>query len=198
MTQKLVLFLDDKNLYKGARRAFFKPADYHTRGQFDPVRLGELICSRLPHSVEEKRELHEVRLYTGTPSSTYEPKSYGAHMKQRLAWEAAGATVISRPLRYLKGVPPGEQKGVDVALAVDFVTMAVDGKFDVGVIFSTDTDLKPALEFVVGKGSPRAEVACWWSDTAQSYLSIKGLTVWSHRLVIAHYKSVCDYTDYNV
>jgi len=198
MTQRVVVFLDEKNLYKGARRAFFDRPDHHTRGQFNPVDLGKLICSRLPHGVEEKRELREVRLYTGTPGSTYEPKSYGAHMKQRLAWEAAGATVLSRPLRYLKGVPPGEQKGVDVALAVDFVTMAVDGEFDVGVIFSTDTDLKPALEFVVGKGSPRAEVACWWSDTAQSYLSIKGLMIWSHRLVIADYKSVCDHTDYNI
>lgn len=41
-----------------------------------------------------------------------------------------------------------EEKGIDVALAIDFVAMAVEDKYDVGVIASCDTDLRPALEFV--------------------------------------------------
>jgi hypothetical protein len=52
-----------------------------------------------------------------------------------------------------------EEKGIDVALAIDFVTMAVRGEYDVGVIMSTDTDLKPALEAVAQmRGSPYPEV----------------------------------------
>ena len=195
--QQVVLFIDEKNVYRGARRAFFQPTDHHTYGQFHPVKLGELICSHLPHGMKEKRGLREVRLYTGRPNSSYEPKSYGAHMKQCAAWEAAGVTVVPRPLRYPRREPPGEQKGVDVALAVDFVTMAIDDPYDIGIIFSTDTDIKPALEFVALRGSPRAEVACWWSENTHSYLSISEVNIWSYRLGEEDFKAVCDYTDYN-
>jgi uncharacterized LabA/DUF88 family protein len=41
---------------------------------------------------------------------------------------------------------PAEEKGVDVALGIDFVRLAVRGAHDVGVLMSTDTDLVPALE----------------------------------------------------
>jgi hypothetical protein len=34
-------------------------------------------------------------------------------------------------------------------LAIDYVQMAMFGEFDVGVIMSTDTDLRPALEAVM-------------------------------------------------
>ena len=204
--QRVILFLDEKNIYMEARRAFFEWTDqdrlegvvkpHHTRGQFHPIDLAELICSRLPYGVTEERKLREVRLYTGRPSATYEPKTYGAHMKQCLSWEAAGVTVIHRPLRYLSGHPPA-QKGVDVALALDFVIMAIEGEYDIGIIFSTDTDLRPALEFIASRGCPKGEVACWWSDRSQSYLSISNAKVWSHRLTEQAYKSICDYTDYN-
>jgi len=195
--QRVILFLDEKNVYQDARRAFFQKTDHHTRGQFLPIDLAELICSRTPYGVTEKRELREVRLYTGRPSASYQPKTYGAHMRQCRSWETAGVTVVHRPLRYQSPDGRPEQKGVDVALALDFVIMGIEGKYDIGIIFSTDTDLRPALEFIASRGCPAAEVACWWSDTSQKYLSISEAKVWSHRLPEEAYKSVCDYTDYN-
>lgn len=174
MSERVIVFIDEKNVYKCARSAFFEGNPHFTRGNFHPVQLAKLIVNRLPIGVAERRVLEEVRIYTGTPSSSIEPKSYGANMKQRSSWTKAGAVVISRPLRYLKPVPPGDQKGVDVALAVDFVTLALENRYDVGIIFSVDTDLKPALEYVVGKTDfPRAEVACWWSS--------KGSELFEHR-----------------
>jgi hypothetical protein len=82
-------------------------------------------------------------------------------------------------------------------LAVDFVVMAVGGVYDIGIIFSNDTDLRPALEFVAARDIPIPEVACWWSDKTQSYLSINPGKVWSHRLSHDDYKAVADYTNYN-
>ena len=35
-----------------------------------------------------------------------------------------------------------------MALALDFVAMAMRGEYEVGILMSTDTDLKPALELV--------------------------------------------------
>ena len=64
------------------------------------------------------------------------------------------ATVITRALRYPPGWPaaPAQEKGVDVALAVDFVKLGIEGEYDMGVMMSTDNDLLPALEVVRTNG----------------------------------------------
>ena len=108
--------------------------------------------------------LHDVRTYTGRPDPEKAPKTYAAHMRQCDAWEASGVRVVSRPLRYPRGWPTerAQEKGVDIAMAIDFVTMAIEGHYDVGVIMSTDTDLRPALEFTSARAEIRqAAVAAW-------------------------------------
>jgi hypothetical protein len=53
---------------------------------------------------------------------------------------------------------------VDVHLAVDFLAMAMRGDFEVGIIFSHDTDLKPALEVASAPDFGRSiicEIAAW-------------------------------------
>lgn len=44
------------------------------------------------------------------------------------------------------------EKGIDVKIAVDIVTDAVDNHYDTAVIVSSDTDLIPAIEYVRGRG----------------------------------------------
>jgi len=197
--EKLILFLDDKNFYNGARRAFFLDTDFHFYGQIKPIELANLICSR--PSVTH-RQLHQVRIYTGLPDSTKEPKTYAANIKQCEAWRKAGAEVITRTLRYPNDWPnsKAQQKGIDVALAVDLVTLAIDGKYDVGVIASTDSDLRPALEYVTQKRGTRChiEVAAWSSPRTKSRLSIPGSNLWCHWLHNTDYDAVADLVDYNI
>lgn len=198
--QKLVLFIDAQNCYHCAREAFFTPFDAHFYGQFKPIELGNLICSRPPPGVT--RSLHEVRIYTGRPDATKDPKTYGAHMKQCQIWENAGPRVISRTLRYPVDWPdrPAQEKGIDVALAIDFIALAIDGEYDVGVIASTDTDLKPALEFVYKRyvGTRCVEVASWSGPGRQRRLSIPGAHIWCYWLDQSDYDSIADLTDYAV
>ncbi len=110
-------------------------------------------------------------------------------------------TVITRPLRYPADWPvhAAEEKGIDVALAVDFVMMAVRHEYDVGVIVSTDTDLKPALEAVVSLGgNAKCEVVAWNSPTGYwNRISVPGARLWCHRLNVQDYEAVADLTDYN-
>ncbi len=199
MTDRVVLFIDAQNTYRGARRSFFQTITSHVEGQIDPIRAGQLICSRGPTG--SSRALQQVRIYTGRPESSKQPRAYGAHMKQCAAWERAGAIVIPRTLRYPFSWPrlPAQEKGIDVALAIDFVMGAVDGAYDIGVIFSTDTDLRPALEVVATRfgGAPRGEVAAWRSPTANRRLSVKGKDLWCHFLDQNDYLVVHDATDYN-
>lgn len=195
MKERTILFIDDKNVYNDARRAFFDPdVDHFTRGNIHPCDFAKLVVGMASPDMPE-RELTQVRIYTGRPDATREPKKAAAHDKQVLAWEQAGAVVISRPLRYLNG--EGRQKGVDVALAIDVVTLAVDGAYDVGIIASTDSDLKPPIEYVVQKcPRVRMEVVAWGTATYRRRLSISTRNIWCHWLHEQDYMYVADFTDY--
>ena len=198
---KLVIFIDAQNTYKGARESFFSGNDPRLYGQIDPVKLGQLIESRGgPGGLE--CTLADVRVYTGRPDSSRDPKTYAAHMKQCATWQASGVTLIWRSLRYPKDWPKAraEEKGIDVALAIDYVAMAVDGAYDIGVIMSTDTDLVPALEFT-DQRFPHVRypaVAAWRSPRSNRRLIVRGSNVWCHFLVRADYDAVADLTDYNL
>jgi len=77
--------------------------------------------------------------------------------------------------------------------------MAVRREFDIGVIMSTDTDLKPALEAVVSlRGNPRCEVAAWNGPTSHwRRITVRSARLWCHRLNEQDYAAVADLTDYN-
>lgn len=194
---RLVLFVDDQNFYGAARRAFFPNSTSHVDGQFNPVQLGELICSRPADGIT--KALHQIRVYTGRPRGNIQPKGHAANRRQCAAWEKWGAEVSTRPLRYLPGGKP-EQKGIDVALATDFVTLAIDGEYDVGVIASADTDLRPALEFVLTRyqGKRQIEVVAWKGPNKQIRLSIPKVAIPCHWLTKDDYDQVADLTDYTV
>ncbi len=54
---------------------------------------------------------------------------------------------------------PAQEKGIDVALAIDFVRLAIQKRYDVGILVSRDTDLIPCLETVIELGLAHVEVA---------------------------------------
>jgi hypothetical protein len=108
-------------------------------------------------------------------------------------------------LRYPRNGPasqPGEkpqEKGIDVALAIEFVAMAVSDQYDIGIMMSTDTDLKPALEFVAALPGKRPEVCSWSSNVGHSRrLSIAGSQLWCHWIGDQTFRSFADPTDYNL
>jgi uncharacterized LabA/DUF88 family protein len=202
--RRVVVFIDAMNLYNDALRAFCPPGTRTgTSGQVNPMKLAHLLCQREPLGESGKRTLEQVRIYRGRPNSTKEPKTYGAHMRQCAAWEKAGAEVIFRPLRYPDDWPksPPEEKGIDVQIAIDIVTMASNEELDVAILVSTDTDLRPALEaffLLPFKGQPTIEVAAWKSPRFSKALRIHGQHVWCHFIEEAEYRPLRDTRDYNI
>lgn len=199
MTARVVVFLDYQNVYSRARELFCPVLAPPWEGQVKPLELAELITSKSPFD----RELAQVRVYRGRPDSLKDPTGYSANLRQCTVWEASPKIeVIWRTLRYPPNWPTekAEEKGIDVALAIDFVMMAVRGEYEVGIIMSTDTDLKPALEAVAGVGGnpyPRCEVAAWSSpDQHSRRLSITDRRLWCHWLDDGDYRRVADPTDY--
>ena len=199
-SQRVVVFLDFQNVYHRARDAFCVRDAAAREGQVDPLALGHLLASRVPGGF-----LAGVRVYRGRPSQRRDARSYAAHQRQTDRQVSRGdglVTVISRDLRYPPDWPrrAAQEKGIDVALAVDFVTMVARSECDVGILFSSDTDLVPALEAVLAlrpDDPPACEVAAWAAPGERPRsLSVRGPHLRRHLLAEADFRSVADPTDY--
>lgn len=147
-----VVFVDYQNMYRSARRAFdWERAPGHF-GNLKPIGLGRVLAP------SPQRTLTQVRVYSGVPTPKHN-RVGNAVMQRRIAqWVMDNPKIVQvfpRPLRYPP--PEGREKGVDVELAIDLVRMAIDGDFEAAVVASADTDLLPAIEFVV-KRFPDLEI----------------------------------------
>jgi uncharacterized LabA/DUF88 family protein len=187
-----MVFLDYQNAYL-VGHSRFQPVRPRARSHVDPQRIGALLVGRRRWS----SELTGVRVYRGRPSPALQPVAAAAFDRQAKAWAAKGISLTSRLLRYPSGWPssPAEEKGVDVALAVDFVRLAMEGAYDVGILFSSDSDLLPALETVSDLRLARVEVAAW--SKAFRLRFPDSSRPWCHHLSLADYQSVLDPTDYS-
>jgi hypothetical protein len=137
-------------------------------------------------------------VYRGQPSATRDPRASRAFNRQVAAWDAESLTsTIHRPLNYRTNPP--REKGIDLRLAIDFVMMAQRGDYDIGVLFSGDTDLVPALEAVAElKGDASVEVAAWLPDNGDPArpLRLEGRRIRRHLLERVDFEHVRDQTDY--
>lgn len=203
MADRVVVFVDYQNVYRRARGTFHDhDTDPHFMGQVHPLKLAQHLAADSPYD----RELLEVRVYRGMPSSSRDPKGYGACRRQIGIWSAThGVSVITRPLQYLTaddGATRPHEKGIDVALAVDVATMAADKAYDVAIVCSLDTDLHPAFEYVLDKqrawGKPRIETAAWTrpGEFPNRRLSLRGAAMFCHWVDQAAYTAVQDLRDY--
>lgn len=153
MSLSAILLVDYQNVYRWARNVF------GAKGLL-PSSFGQIVPEKLAAVLEQKSrnrfQINQIRIYRGLPSQHRDPMSYFAGQRQVNYWRKSPRTqVFLRTLSYPKieqttrsvAIRP-QEKGIDVALAVDFVALAFLKKFEVGLIFSADTDLRPALEFV--------------------------------------------------
>lgn len=218
--EEVVLFIDWQNVYKLARKSFFNFAEPNFKGQINPFLLGQHLITRnalvrVSKSMAPQR-LKQVRIYCGIPDPIFDRPGNERMRRQISTWTRLDSKieVIQRTLRYPKGWPIPEEagakpreKGVDIALAVDFVTMAARSEFDTGILFSADTDFKPVLEFVTPYGiRANAEVAAWKANpttniankTYNQRLSLdgRGNLPFCHWLSIDDYDIIKDHTNY--
>lgn len=200
--QRVAVFIDYQNIYRGARRAFFEEAnDPGFYGHINPRKLGVLLQDRVGSG--SQRKLVGVRIYRGLPSSSKDAAGYAAARRQQAMWDKQGLVQsIMRPLNYRNGPP--REKGIDVALAIDFVMGAQRDEYDIGILCSEDTDLLPAIEAVTElKGPEVCETFSWRSDAPDARrpnplrLPDKKLGL-IHLLTRDEFDRVKDEMDYNI
>lgn len=139
--KKAIIFIDGQNLYHSVREAFG-----YTYPNYDPLLLSRKVC-QLNNWI-----LAGTRFYTGVPD-TRDNAFWNAFWAQKMAvMGRQGINVYKRSLRYRNHrikLPDGteyttlvgEEKGIDVRIAIDIIRQAHAKAFDVAVIFSQDQDL---------------------------------------------------------
>jgi len=146
--KRTIAFFDGQNLFHHAKAAFG-----HSYPNYSPLALASRICST------EGLNLHEIRFYTGIPSSADNPFWNRFWSSKLLALSRAGIRTFSRPLRYRRktiqlgdGIEytatVGEEKGVDVRIAIDIMRLVRKDLLDVVLLFSQDQDFSEVAKEV--------------------------------------------------
>jgi uncharacterized LabA/DUF88 family protein len=139
--KRTVSFIDGQNLYHSVRESFG-----YTYPNYDVKSLSQLVCKR------KGWDLDQTRFYTGVPDQSDGPfwNYFWTHKLAMLGRQ--GVIVYSRPLRYRNRIVrlpdrneysflAGEEKGIDVRIAIDVIRMAHHSEYDVALTFSQDQDL---------------------------------------------------------
>lgn len=143
---RAIAFFDGQNLFHCAKKAFG-----YTFPNFDPKALAEVVCASKGWKCEG------VRFYTGVPDPG--DNAFWNHF-----WVAKGAQmgrdgvyVYTRSLRYRNKTVKlpdgsdysfldGDEKGIDVRIALDIIRLAHEDQYDVALVFCRDQDLSEVAE----------------------------------------------------
>lgn len=147
-TKRTFVFVDGQNLFYAVKLAFG-----YSFPNYDIPRLALEICG------QSGWELAGVRFYTGIPSAADNP-NWNYFWSAKLAvMGTRGVATFSRPLKYRNQtvnladgstmtVLVGQEKGIDVRLALDIVRLAREAAFDVAIVLSQDQDLSEVADEV--------------------------------------------------
>ncbi len=213
-TARVVVFVDGQNLYHRCKALYGHPLCH-------PHLLAEYLAgSRTRHRIA-------CRFYTGVPSPN-EPgeRTKRRNLDRRLAgMRKVGVTVVTRPLRYhdawgIDDPLPGpnadtpsrvvrvspyrraQEKGIDLALALDVVEFALTGVLDVAIVVSFDRDLHEiprAVRNLRGSlpGPVRIEAAVPVAEGRRRPIILDGFD-YTHQVPPSVFAYLADRTDYTV
>jgi uncharacterized LabA/DUF88 family protein len=198
-TKHAIAFIDGQNLFYAVKYAFG-----YTFPNYDVSALAAATCQSRGWT------LSQVRFYTGIPS-VQDDAFWNHFWTAKLAvMGTRNVVTFSRHLKYRNQsvrlpdgstttVLVGQEKGVDVRLALDVVRLAREAAYDVAVLFSQDQDLSEVADEVraISVAQQRwIKVACAF-PTSPTYQNTRGVnkTDWV-RIDRALYDTCIDRTDY--
>ena len=144
--KRTIAFVDGQNLFHAAREAFG-----YTYPNYNPLALAKRICH------DQGWHLDQTRFYTGIPAASDNAHWHHFWTAKLAVLGYRGVHVYARPLRYRNKqvqLPNGsthtflggEEKGIDVRIALDVMRLAHSKTYDVGLVFSQDQDLSEVAD----------------------------------------------------
>jgi uncharacterized LabA/DUF88 family protein len=198
-SKRVVAFVDAQNLFHAAKEAFG-----YRYPNFDPLKLARGVCE------SRAWRLEETRLYTGVPAAADNPFWNHFWTAKLAQMGREGVVTYARALRYRnqtvrlpdnreQTILVGQEKGVDIRLALDVVRLAHRRAYDVALVFSQDQDLSEVADEirVIAREQRRwIKIASAYpsSPTSRNARGING-TDWI-RIDRATYESCVDSRDY--
>lgn len=132
-----IVFIDGQNLYHLAKNSWAPPGSSHyTYPSYDVEKVAQTLVARVPGRI-----LAETRFYTGVPNASADHFWHGFWTNKLRRMRTLGITVYSGRIN-----SSGQEKGVDVSLAVDLVRLTYEQAYDVAIIVSQDWDFGPAVQ----------------------------------------------------
>lgn len=156
------VFIDGQNVTIGARYAF-------GHGNMHPL----FLARELAAAVSDQAELVEVRYATGLPKAEVDPERFESQRRRHDLMVATDVVVLEKSLRYrwqwdirdrdlprpedrqgdvararVKSRYRGQEKGVDVWLALDALVMCSRDDLDCVIIATADSDLDLVRDYV--------------------------------------------------
>jgi uncharacterized LabA/DUF88 family protein len=136
-----IVFIDGQNLYHLAKNLWGRPglSSPYTWPSYDVEKVAQGLVSRV-----QSRVLTETRFYTGVPRPDGTPtdRFWHAFWTNKLRHlRSLGVIVYAGRVN-----ASGQEKGVDVSLAIDLVRLTYEQRYDVAIIVSQDWDFGPAVK----------------------------------------------------
>lgn len=153
---RVLVFIDGQNAYKACERLY-------KHGPCHPLLLADRLAAG--------RKLVGVRFYSGVHDPSVDGPGRSRTDRRHNLMRSVGVTVVQRQLRYRwewgfdpKALPdprrnPGQQlqvtvtpyqrpreKGIDLAIGLDVMDLALQGLMEVAVVVSSDNDLCEAAQ----------------------------------------------------
>jgi len=141
-------FFDGQNLFHSVRESFG-----YTYPNYDVSLLARKVC------FDHGWELDKICFYTGVPAERDNAFWAGFWTKKLAIMGTRGIWIFTRELKYQnkiiklrdgtqQPVLMGQEKGIDVRIAIDVIRHAQDKVFDVALVFSQDQDLSEVADEV--------------------------------------------------
>ncbi len=134
-----IVFIDGQNLYHLAKTAWLSgvshPTPPYAWPSYDVEKLANALVAR-----QAGRTLTEIRFYTGVPNRS-EDSYWHDFWSNKIRYLARRGIYVYQG-KVNRG---GQEKGVDVSLALDLVQATHERRFDVAITVSQDSDFGPAV-----------------------------------------------------
>lgn len=194
LPENVVVFIDYENVRKLARQQFCALSAEPHEGMVDPVKIAQRIVQKRARV----SQLQQVFVYRGRPVPQHQPKAAMFFDKYARDWEAEPrCSLVQRPLKYSFPNPHdrefrvAQEKGIDVSLAIDVAKISLEAEgVHAIVVFSTDSDLLPAIEFARSRGT-HVEVACWEGLNPLKFKAELNAKLWCHFLNEGDFNDAC-------
>lgn len=151
LRSRAIVLIDGQNLYHAVKSAWApvprRSGTVYSWPSFDVERLAAVILE-----ADSSRTIEETRFYTGVPDARRDPVWHGF-------WTNKLRYLRSRGIGVYRGrvSPSGQEKGVDVSIAIDLIRRTYEDRYDHAILVSSDSDLGPAVRLAkeISRGQGR-------------------------------------------